>query len=70
MYITPQTGYKYSRQGGDLMKHAIVCVVVVLIVLLVATSCFAGYVSGYTRRDGTYVSGYYRSDPNFTVRDN
>lgn len=30
----------------------------------------AGYVSGYTRKDGTYVSGYYRSSPNAYKYDN
>lgn len=47
----------------------------VLALALLFTICFsafgfAGYVNGYTRRDGTYVEGYYRSDPNNTVTDN
>ncbi len=42
-----------------------------LLLVLVATSlCFAEWVSGYTRKDGTYVNGYNRSDSNGTVRDN
>ena len=28
-----------------------------------ALAAQAGWVNGYTRRDGTYVSGHYRSDP-------
>lgn len=32
--------------------------------------CFAGWVDGYPRSDGTYVQGYYCSDPNSTVTDN
>lgn len=43
----------------------------VLAMLLTAASiCYAGWVDGYTRSDGTSVSGYYRSDPNGTVQDN
>mgnify|MGYP003392800953 CR=1 FL=1 len=43
----------------------------VLAVLFTAVSmCYAGWVSGYTRSDGTYVNSYYRSDPNGTVTDN
>ncbi len=41
-----------------------------LILLLLVSSAFAGYVRGYYRSDGTYVRGYYRTDPNYTVRDN
>jgi hypothetical protein len=36
----------------------------------IASSTFAGYVSGYTKKNGTYVDGYYRSDRNSTVTDN
>lgn len=39
-------------------------------VLLSASLVYAGWVNGYTRKDGTYVSGYNRSDSNNTVRDN
>ena len=39
-------------------------------VLLSASLAYAGWVNGYTRKDGTYVSGYNRSDPNNTVTDN
>ncbi len=41
-----------------------------LLVLFTVSSAWAGYVKGYTRKDGTYVSGYNRSEPNNTVRDN
>ena len=41
-----------------------------LFVLLTVSLAWAGYVKGYTRKDGTYVSGYNRSDSNYTVRDN
>ncbi len=43
-----------------------------ILALLLATvsTCFAGWVSGYTRSDGTSVSGYNRSDANGTVTDN
>lgn len=40
---------------------------------LILTSTFAaqaGWVNGYTRRDGTYVSGYYRTPANGTPYDN
>lgn len=45
---------------------------------LMAASAIAGssvaeaqvYVSGYTRRDGTYVAPHYRSSPNSTTADN
>ena len=47
-------------------------IVLLILALLtfVQTTCLAGYVHGYTRRDGTYVQGYYRSEANNTVRDN
>jgi len=31
---------------------------------------YAGYVKGYTKKDGTYISPYYRSNSNNTVQDN
>ncbi|MFH1128198.1 MAG: hypothetical protein V1699_02150 [Candidatus Omnitrophota bacterium] len=39
---------------------------------LFCSLCYAGdvYVSGYTRKDGTYVAPYHRSSSNNTVRDN
>jgi hypothetical protein len=41
-----------------------------LISLLFVGTAYAGYVNGYTRKNGTYVQGYNRSDGNGTVRDN
>ena len=37
---------------------------------LTASPSVAGYVKGYTRKDGTYVAPHYRSNPNNTQRDN
>jgi len=37
---------------------------------LTAAPSLAGYVKGYTRRDGTYVAPHYRSNPNGTKQDN
>jgi hypothetical protein len=47
-----------------------VIVVALLGLALMASVCYAEWVSGYTRTDGTYVNGYFRSDSNSTVRDN
>ena len=39
--------------------------------VLLCTAAFADvYVSGYTRRDGTYVQPYYRTSPNSSQYDN
>lgn len=38
--------------------------------VLTAAPSVAGYVNGYTRKDGTYVAPHYRSNPNSTQRDN
>ena len=45
-------------------------ILLTLALCLFATTAFAGWVNGYTRKNGTYVSGYNRSDSNGTVRDN
>jgi hypothetical protein len=45
-------------------------IVLALAFCLFATTVYAGYVRGYTRKDGTRVSGYYRSEPNSTKSDN
>lgn len=43
----------------------------VLAVLFILTSvCFAEYVNGHYRKDGTYVNGYNRSNSDSTVRNN
>ena len=39
-------------------------------VLIFSGSVFAGYVKGYTKKDGTYVEGHYKSKANKTVTDN
>ncbi len=44
--------------------------IALIVFILIPSLCFAGWVNGYTRKNGTYVSGYYRSDPNNTVTDN
>jgi len=36
----------------------------------ISSLAFAGHVSGYTRKDGTYVQPHYRSDPNSSKFDN
>ena len=41
-----------------------------LLLLFAASLAYAGYVKGYTRKDGTYVRGHNRSNSNYTVRDN
>lgn len=41
-----------------------------LFLVVLCSSAFAGWVNGYSRRDGTYVQGHQRSDANDTVRDN
>ncbi len=41
-----------------------------LISLLFVGTAYAGYVNGYTQKNGTYVQGYDRSDSNGTVQDN
>lgn len=51
-------------------KSVFIVVVAVLVSFLIPSLIYADYVSGYTRKDGTYVSGYNRSSPNSTVRDN
>ena len=45
-------------------------ILVLLSLFLLTTLAFAEYVSGYTRKNGTYVQGYNRSDRNNTVKDN
>jgi hypothetical protein len=42
----------------------------VLSVALLSVPCFAKYVKGYTKKDGTYVSGHYKTESNKTVTDN
>lgn len=41
-----------------------------LVFLSLASVCYAEYVRGYIKSNGTYVSPYYRSDSNNTVTDN
>lgn len=36
---------------------------VVLAMFLLVSSAYAGWVKGYTRKDGTYVNGHERSSP-------
>ena len=45
-------------------------VLLLSLALLISFSSVAGYVSGYTKSNGTYVEPYYRSDRNSTVTDN
>ena len=45
-------------------------VLLLSLALLISFSSVAGYVSGYTKSNGTYVQPYYRSDRNSTVTDN
>ena len=52
------------------MKKLFFFAVSLLIFCQLTASAFAGYVNGYTRRDGTEVQGYNRSEPNNTVQDN
>lgn len=40
------------------------------VLLLFASTVAAEWVSGYTRKDGTYVQGYQRSERNSTKTDN
>lgn len=46
-------------------------VIIAAVISLFSFEAFSDqYVSGYTRKDGTYVQGYVRSSPNNTVTDN
>lgn len=38
--------------------------------LVFSQTCFAEFVSGYYKKNGTYVNGYNRSSGNSSVRDN
>lgn len=38
--------------------------------LFSSADAYAGYVKGYTKKNGTYVAPHYRSDPNGTKLDN
>lgn len=42
----------------------------ILILSILLTACFADYVSGYTRSNGTYVYGYTRSHADSSVYNN
>jgi len=53
---------------GVIMKF--IKVLLLSLALLISFSSVAGYVSGYTKSNGTYVQPYYRSDRNSTVTDN
>ena len=46
--------------------------VLAILTAIMSTSApsIAGYVNGYTRKNGTYVAPHYRSSPNSTQRDN
>ena len=47
------------------MKPISLLFLVLLLISIFAESAFAiKYISGYTRRDGTYVSGHYRDTSN------
>ena len=41
-----------------------------VLIFVFSSIAYAGWVRGYTRKDGTYVQGHYRSNPNPTVKDN
>ncbi len=43
---------------------------ILVLLLVTASMCYAERVSGYYRSNGTYVNGYNRSDANGTVQDN
>ena len=53
---------------GVIMKF--IKIALLSLALLFSFSSIAGYVSGYTKSNGTYVQPYYRSDRNSTVKDN
>lgn len=42
----------------------------ILLLSLISTSAYAGYVKGHYRKNGTYVRGHYRSSPNNNKFDN
>jgi len=52
------------------MKKLLMVIMVVGLMVTTAGSAFAGWVSGYTRNNGTYVAPYNRSNPNGTVTGN
>jgi hypothetical protein len=45
------------------MKKVIVVAVIGLFLAVTGSEVFAGWVKGYTRKDGTYVQPHYRSNP-------
>ena len=45
-------------------------ILLVMALVLLASTVYAERVSGYYRRDGTYVNSYNRSSSNSTVTDN
>lgn len=45
-------------------------ILVLVLMLSIVQTAYAGYTRGYYRSDGTYVNGYYRTRPNRTTIDN
>ena len=52
------------------MSHLKRFVFALILLVFCSDFSYAGRVSGYFRKNGTYVQSYYRSDSNGTVRDN
>jgi hypothetical protein len=53
---------------GTLMKTRLL--LAIAISTLISATAHAEWVSGYTRKDGTYVAPHTRTDPNSTTFDN
>jgi len=60
---------KTNKEEGK-MKKLLIVIMVFGLIITTTGSAFAGWVSGYTRNNGTYVAPYNRSNPNGTVTDN
>jgi len=52
------------------MKKLMVLAVLGIFLVAMVGNAFAGWVNGYSRKNGTYVSGYYRSSPDGNKSNN
>jgi hypothetical protein len=53
-----------------MIKKILFSFLLLCMIFFVMGNAHAGWVSGYTRSDGTYVNGYYRTEPNYYKWDN
>jgi len=45
-------------------------IIFILMLFFTTTASADVFVSGYTKKDGTYINPYYRTSPNNTITDN